>query len=70
MEEFIKEINPQPSPYDQFRNRVISECNVTPQAFYGWCRGETVSAKYRPIINRIALEIYGREVFTESGTLQ
>ena len=71
MEEFIKQINPQPSPYEVFRERVIAACNVSPQAFYGWCRGETVSPKYRPIINSIAQEIFHRDVFADDGeTLQ
>lgn len=70
MEEFLKPFKEQLETLDRFRDRVMTECNVSRQTWYNWTTGKPIEPKYKPIINRLALEIYGREVFTESGTLQ
>ena len=62
MEEFITEIK---GNYDLFRQRVMDECIVTRQTFYSWSHGEPMLEKYKPIINRIAMEIYGKKVFKD-----
>ena len=67
MEEFVKSIRPDNSPYDIFRERVMKECNVQRQTFYHWEKGRIVQRKFRPIINKIALEMFGRAVFGEGG---
>ena len=66
MEEFIKTIKG-PSPYETFKQRVVEECNVTRQAFYNWENGRAIQEKYKPIIDRIALEMFGRAVFDGEG---
>ena len=67
MEEFVKSIKPDATPYDTFRERVMKECNVQRQTFYHWENGRNVQRKFKPIINRIALELFGRAVFEEGG---
>lgn len=68
MEEFVKEIREGVEKYNLFRQRVMDECNVGRMAFYSWSHGEPISKKYKPIIDRIAMEIYGKSVFfTEEG---
>lgn len=63
MEEFIKSIKPDTTPFDSFRNRIIEECHVSRQTFHNWSIGKPMEEKYKPIINRIAVEIFGRPVF-------
>ena len=68
MEEFIKTIKPDsPSPYDTFKQRVMAECNVSRQSFNNWENGKAIQEKFKPIIDRIALEMFGRAVFGEEG---
>ena len=69
MEEFIKKVKPDTTDYDTFRDRVKKECNVSRQTFYNWEHGTPVDAKYKPIINRLAEEIYGKTAFAEGGQL-
>lgn len=49
--------------YCKFRERVIAECNISAVAWYKWSKGGPISEKYKPIINRIALEMFGKNVF-------
>lgn len=71
MEEFIKLIKPDTAPFDRFRERVMQECNVSRQTWYNWAGGKPIEAKYKPIIDRIALEMFGTSVFaTEKGGAQ
>lgn len=67
MEDFIKNIKPDTSLFDRFRERVMDECNVSRQTWYNWAGGRTIEAKYKPIINRIAQELYGKAVFSEES---
>ena len=65
MEEFIKSIKPDTTPYDNFRDRVMRECLVSRQTFYNWEHGQPIDPKYKPVINRIAAELFGKPVFSE-----
>lgn len=67
MENFIKSIKPDTTPYDTFRERVMKECIVSRQTFYNWEHGTPVDGKYKTIINRIALDMFGKAVFTEQS---
>lgn len=68
MENFIKSIKPDTTPYDTFRDRVMRDCLVSRQTFYNWEHGQTVDPKYKPVINRIATEMFGKPVFTDDDT--
>lgn len=63
MEEFFKTINHY--EYCEFRDRCMKECNITTAAWSYWFKGGGVSAKYRSIINGIAMEMFGRPVFNQ-----
>lgn len=65
MEEFVKTINH--FEYNDFRDRIVKECNVSTAAWRLWVTGGGVSAKYKPIINKVAMEMFGRPVFEEKG---
>ena len=65
MENFIKSIKPDTTPYDTFRDRVMRDCLVSRQTFYNWEHGQSIEPKYKPIINRIATEMFGKPVFTD-----
>ncbi len=65
MEEFIKPILEQFEQFKQFKERVITECNVSDVTFRNWSNGGGMEKKYKPIINRIAEEMYGKKVFEE-----
>ena len=65
MEEFIRSIKPDTSPYDTFRDRVMRECLVSRQTFYNWEHGQSIEPKYKPVINRIALDMFGQKVFLD-----
>ena len=67
MKEFISKVKPDTTDYDTFRERVIKECNISRVTYYKWENGSTVSEKYKPIINQIAEEIYGKPAFEEEG---
>ena len=67
MEKFIKSIKPDTTPFDTFRDRVIKECNVSRQTWYNWSKGLPVEATYKSIINRIALDMFGKAVFNEES---
>jgi len=63
MEEFVKKIRPDTTQFDTFKERVIRECNVSRQAWFNWAKGMPMLDKYKPIIDRIAMEVYGKKVF-------
>lgn len=65
MEEFIKTINHY--EYCSFRDRCISQCNISTAAWSYWINGGGVSSKYKTIINGIAVEMFGRTVFEAEG---
>lgn len=65
MEEFIKTINH--FEYNDFRDRIVEECNISTVAWGYWVKGGGISAKYIPIINKVAMEMFGRPVFDGEG---
>ena len=65
MNEFIKTINIY--DYEHFRDRVVAECNISRMAWSRWRNGAAISEKYKPIIDQIAMEMFGRLVFQKGG---
>lgn len=65
MEEFLASINH--FEYCDFRDKCVEECNVSTAAWSYWVNGGGVSAKYKPIINKVAMEMFGRPVFDGEG---
>ncbi len=61
MEKFIASINVY--DYEKFRDRVIKECIVTRSTWSNWRSGKPMEAKYKPIVDKIAIEMFGRPVF-------
>ena len=49
--------------YDDFRLRVIAECNIKDSTFRVWYGGFNVPEERREVINRIALEMFNKKVF-------
>ena len=54
---------------DDFRNRVVSSCQISQSLFRLWRGGLAVPEKYHTIINDIAMEMFGKEVFTSDHGL-
>ena len=66
MNQFINTINRH--DYERFRNRVMHDCNISRATWSNWSAGKYKPLPvYRPIIDRIAIEMFGREVF---GSIQ
>ena len=65
MEEFVKTINH--FEYCRFRDLCVERCNITTVAWNYWVKGGGVSAKYKPIINKAAMELFGKPVFNQEG---
>ena len=65
MEDFLKTINI--FQYELFREHVVKACNISMASWSYWRNGGTVSRKYKPIINIVAVDMFGRKVFTEGG---
>lgn len=63
MNTFIESINIY--DYERFRDRCVAECNISRAAWSNWRNGAPISAKYKPIIDRVAQEMFGRCVFGE-----
>ncbi len=62
MKEFILTINIE--EYSTFRNACIKACNITPQAWSTWRLGKVkVPSKYHEKINKVAMDLFGREVW-------
>ena len=54
--------------YNDFRKRVIVACGVSDGQFRAWKTGTPVKKeKNRKAINRIALDMFGKTVFSEEG---
>ena len=54
----------QVSKFNQVRKRIVSECKITTSCFYQWRTGKsTPSPLAQDIINRIAVEETGKQVF-------
>lgn len=68
METFIASINIY--DYERFRNRCIAECNVSSATWSNWRNGKGIEKKYKPIIDLVATEMFGRTVFGKEGGQQ
>lgn len=51
---------------DEFRNRVVNSCQISQPLFRLWRGGLAVPEKYHSTINRIAYEMFGKEVFIQN----
>lgn len=65
MEQFIASINIY--DYERFRARVIEACQVTRSTWSNWRNGGPIETKYKPIIDHVATEMFGRPVFGKGG---
>ena len=65
MEQFIASINSY--DYERFRARAIEACQVTRSTWSNWRNGGPIEAKYKPIIDQVAREMFGRTIFGEGG---
>lgn len=65
MEQFITTINIY--DYERFRDRCIAECNISRTTWSNWRNGGAITEKYKPIIDRVATEMFGSTVFVEGG---
>ena len=52
---------------DEFRKKVVSQCQISQSLFRLWRNGLDVSEKYYGIINKVSVEMFGKEVFIEEG---
>lgn len=65
METFIASINIY--DYERFRESVMRECNISRSTWSNWINGKGVESKYKPIIDRVARDMFGRLVFGKEG---
>ena len=65
MEQFIASINIY--DYERFRDRVVKECNISRATWSNWINGKGIERKYKPIIDRVATEMFGSPVFGKGG---
>lgn len=65
MEQFIASINIY--DYERFRDRVVKECNISRSTWSNWINGKGIETKYKPIIDQVAREMFGRTIFGEGG---
>lgn len=65
MNTFIQTINIY--DYERFRDRVRERCNVSRSTWSNWTKGGPVSAKYKAVIDEVALDMFGRTVFGKGG---
>lgn len=65
MKEFIDNLTMR--EYEQFRRRVMSQLNVTRNAFANWKAGQLPAKRYREQLNVIAKEITGKTIFSDQG---
>lgn len=65
MKTFIASINIY--DYERFRDRVVKDCKVSRSTWSNWRNGGPIEAKYKPIIDQVAREMFGRTIFGEGG---
>lgn len=53
--------------YERFRDRCIAECNISRTTWSNWRNGSSITDKYKPIIDKVSLELFGRTVFGKGG---
>ena len=68
MNTFISSINIY--DYERFRDRCIAECNISRTTWSNWRNGAAITEKYKPIIDRVAAEMFERTVFWKEGGQQ
>ena len=68
MNNFIAQINIY--DYERFRDRCVAECNISRTTWSNWRNGAAITEKYKPIIDRVAAEMFGRTVFAKEGGQQ
>ena len=68
MNNFIAQINIY--DYERFRDRCVAECNISRTTWSNWRNGAAITEKYKPIIDRVAAEMFGRTVFGKDGGQQ
>lgn len=68
MNTFISSINIY--DYERFRDRCIAECNISRTTWSNWRNGAAITKKYKPIIDRVAAEMFGHTVFGKEGGQQ
>ena len=61
MNTFIASINIY--DYERFRDQVMKECNISRATWSNWRNGGSIEKKYKPIIDRVATEMFGHPVF-------
>ncbi len=68
MNQFQYFINQMPhGKANTFRQMVVERCGITQAMFRLWRNGMKVSERHHDTINEIAMEMFGRKVFTEKG---
>lgn len=65
MEQFIASINIY--DYERFRDTIKTRCNISRTTWSNWRKGGSIEKKYKPIIDQVAMEMFGRTVF---GTIE
>lgn len=65
MNTFIAQINIY--DYEKFRDRCIAECNISRTTWSNWRNGGAITEKYKPIIDSVAMAMFGRTVFGMEG---
>lgn len=65
METFIASINVY--DYEHFRDKVMKECKISRATWSNWINGKGIESKYKPVIDNVAREMFGRTVFGEGG---
>ena len=61
LQEFIE--NMPHGKADEFRNRVVADCEITQSLFRLWRNGLNVPDKYHDKINIISMDMFGKNVF-------
>ena len=64
LQEFIE--NMPHGKADEFRNRVVDDCQISQGLFRLWRNGLSVPEKHHATINSISNDMFGVEVFKQS----
>lgn len=65
MKDFITAINIY--DYEHFRDEVMEKCNISRSTWSAWRNGGKVTEKYKPIIDEIAMRMFGKKVFNKEA---
>ena len=61
MKTFVANLNT--FDYERFRDQVKAKCIISRATWHNWINGGNISQKYKPIINRVSLKMFGKAVF-------